>query len=543
MVDSDSDAEGGGGGPTGVSDSELLARWDVSEVADGPHVLRVRARLADGRVADERTIVGLERNRPAPISGAVADSISESGLDDARPAISGARVFWQRPESSDSVQVNDLFAGLFPSRREVLLGAEPKTRSLLVREGDQRSVVADGRDLAWIARDGTRTVVEHCRTDSSGGGCVPRRATDAPGSMLRAFLAQGWLVWTRFDGPVRLVEGCRLGGKVADAPPRGVATPRCLPRALLDPAAGSGWSVESFDGEWLLVGRSGSVARCRLVGEGGSCLPEAIGFPVGAAGASEPVMDGDLMAFGRLEVGPVWPPGCEPGVVTPGCIPVAALLAEYHACWIDPATQFCDPVAIAEKTRIENAQGIDVSGRRIVWAVGSDLERPAVRFCEFARETGQCEAQRLTGSPATASRPAIEGERVVWEDARSGAFTIAGFELPSLEVVGANSGTLRAQAGAPFKLVLRGEPGFARSLAHEVEGLEGLAPELANATITPLDPARRRAKLTGRFPIGSEGPARWRLRARTDAGLHTDRIVDLEILPARESVRAARAPN
>ena len=223
----------------------VLARWDVAEVADGPHVIRLRAHLLDGRVVEEYAIVGIERNAPI--------RLSEGLLDAAHPALSGRRLFWQVDESEDSKGTHDLAAGLFPRRVGADYGQEPRTRLLFEREGNQREVVADGRELAWLTNAGGVWRIERCRLDAQGR-CAPSSVSDAEGTLLTPRVGGGWLVWMRFLGTDRILEGCRIG----------LDYPICQARPLLDPGAEPGWVLQSFDGRTLLLARGGTLARCSI---------------------------------------------------------------------------------------------------------------------------------------------------------------------------------------------------------------------------------------------------------------------------------------
>lgn len=520
------------------SDANTLAEWDVAAEPDGPRVLRLRARLGDGRLVDEHTLFGLERNRPV--------RLSNDALEESRPALSGRRVYWHRDEDEDSPQTHDLHGAFFPDPK--LRGhveQEPQASLLLERDGDQRGIVADGLDLAWSIREEGRPRIEYCRLRpgalraASREPCVPRAPTDAPGSILRPWLAGGWLVWARFEEANRFIEGCRLGSG---------PTPACVARPMIAASAGTGWSLEAFDGEWLLVRRGSVLARCRLAevdARGSSdagCSPSPITMPSGFTSVSEPALDGDLLAFGRLGIESLPPARCDPDASEselPGCEAAIALVVQYFGCWLEGSPARCVPIEVSSKARIEQAQGLTVSGRRIAYSLGSDVERPAVRFCELVRETQRCLVQRVTGTVAATGFPALDGDRLVWEDARSGRGAISGLVLPRLDPLG---GVARKQsAGERFTFVLFGDPGFAEQLETELEVLAGPSRSELGLSLESLGRAGRFVRIHGRWPADAVGAARWQLRAKTEKGLFSDRILDFEIQARRRDARPDHA--
>jgi subtilisin family serine protease len=496
----------------------VLARWAVSELPDGPRVVRVRARLRDGRSVEEHTIVGLERNPPVALS-----SISEETGARA-PALSGRRVLWQVDEDESSPATHDLVVGTFPrsgALRTTEAAREP--RRLLEREGDQRDAVIAGREIAWLSKGPDGQILEHCRLDGgsreAAPSCDPTPVATGPGPVAGLWLAEGRLAWMRIDGRTSVVEGCRIG------PAHG----SCEPRGLIDPAAEPGWKLRSFDGETLLLARGTTLARCALGARAERCMPETIELAPGSPSPLEAVLDGDLMVFKEVSVDRVPPAGCPPGDPSPECAAEFVVMRQLHACWLGETPRWCSPTAIGEKAPVLGSAGLSLSGRRVVWAASSPGELPALRFCEFVPQTGACEAQRIGGAPSAQTAPMIDAQRVVWVDGRSSPAGIHGLELPRLFV----SERVSLHAGRDFSLPLSGVPGSSGELRFELEPLQGVTPAAAKARIVPLDRRGQRARLRGRVPDDLEGRALWRIRAIGGGGLFSERVVEVSIVPAR----------
>ncbi len=485
----------------------VLATWDIAAVPDGPHVIRVRARLRDGRLVDEFTIVGIESNHPVRLSGGL--------LDTAAPDLSGVDLVWQVAEPVEPPVPSDLVLGQFPKPiRWVPIPARPAERQL-VFAGNQRSPARDGSELAWLETTTGGRLLQRCHLDA-GKFCVPRPLSGEGGLFSAPYVAGGWIVWTRTAAEQRFIEGCPVGS----------ANPDCVPRALIDPASGTDWILHSFDGDSLLVSRPGRFARCRLVAPSVPCSPADISFPPGVA-VIDPVHDGELMAFSRVDVGFAPPPGCGIFDPRPGCSRQIVVLITYLACTVDPTTAFCDPIAVSDQQPIERSLGIEVSGRRVVWAMGGPAELPAIRFCEFDSVAGKCPAQRVGGGLAAQSEPTIDGNRIAWSDGRAGEIAVWGLPLPNLR-----GPALRVlKASGTFSITLEAESGSSPTLRYEIEGVEGVAPEAAFAAIVDGGEPGGRISLVGRIPVTASGTTRWRVRAVGSGGLSSEHVIELAIVP------------
>ena len=492
----------------------MLARWDTRDVPDGSYVLRVRARLRDGRVVDEYSVVGIERNTPT--------RLSQGDRPVASPSVSGRQVVWQVDEAlpqPTGVVNHDLEIGFFPSdgsrRRRVVREPMP----LFEREGEQQNPISEGREVAWDVREGATTTLERCRLDRRRTHCDPRPVSTAPGHYFGMEIGRDWLLWMRRDEAAR-IEGCRIGRHIEE----------CVPQPIMAPEAGEGWILGSFDGETLFVRRSFSeYARCRLTAEEGACLPTPVSFGVNVPSPVELTHDGALVVFKSLQTEFRLPSGCIEEETAEGCVSKVIPVVRLYGCWLEEGTSSCDVIPLTPTVPNDSLLGMSVSRGRAVWSIADDEERTAIHFCQFVPETNECVDQRLTGALLPESFPSIDRHRIAWEDSRLGTLAIFGFELPRLF----SPETTRARAGRRFWTLLLGFPGGAGELRFEVEGIDGFTPEEADARLIPLRWRDDFVILSGRAPRGGAQTARWRLRAVGEGGLYVDRIVEIEVDPAR----------
>ena len=524
--------------PPTTDPSRVLALWDIRDVPDGPYVMRLRAQLTNGQVVDEFLSFSVERNTPI--------RISEGELNMGEPDLSGRRVAWPIAESETPRSGFDLALGRLSRQRDssshksddsgsdrdrpkselAQLTEEPPDRSqmhvLFEREGSQGDVAIAGRLLAWRSHNEGAATLEWCRLEA-GSSCVPQSIDTSDGLVAAPFVANGWIAWHRDFGNTRVVEGCRVTR----------ANPVCEPAPLLDDDLNRNWSLRSFDGKNLLVETPGIHAFCPLPRTGGgSCRPEPIEFAAGTPRVFEPIHDGQLLVFMDVTIESRPPPGCLPGEFVVGCFPVPAVVVTYRACWVDEATSLCDSVPALEPDRIDYFAGLEVSGRRIAWSKRNATEDASVQFCEFDPVSLECDVQRLTGASAREDGVAIEGNRIVWRDLRTGNRAIWGTEL--LEIVGPEK--VDKRAGWNFSIPLRVKKGAARKISYSVEPFSGLDPALAKARIDDPGPPGGAAKLVGRLPEGSVGTHQWRIRAEGEGGLFSEQIIELNVAPPASDV-------
>ena len=501
---------GGGGG------DEELARWDVADVPSGPWVIRVRATTADGRVAEETTLVGIERIAPF--------RISDGGVDEARrPVVTGRRVYWQQEESGSDVS-HDVFAGPF---RAAGSGRHASPPVPIASSGaDESGVAADGRDVVWRAIEEGEPRLEQCALLPWRAACRARIVAEGEAAPVEYWVRDGWLVWSALTEAGFVPVGCRIEGSGRS----------CREEPLLAPDAGSGWTIRSFDGRTAILQRGlAHFARCDLEAGGAPCAVtplELVGSPFQTP--FRPIHDGRVVVFEEVGSRPVRPPGCESDDDSPECRPSSVLSTRYLACAIEEASGRCEGFPISDFAPLSLAGGAAVSGRRIVWALGTPVEPTSIRFCELSPDLDACPVHRLTGHVAPATAPALDGPRLVWQDARSGPQAVWGFELPNLWV-------------PP-----RGWMGPDGRFAFWAYGASGSAEELryalgrrTDAGVVPIDfvfrPFGRRPPgrsgwglVVGRVsPPLPDAPVRLRMRATTDDGLYTEEDLELRTPPGR----------
>jgi beta propeller repeat protein len=498
---------------TDVAEEErVLAQWDASGATDGPYVIRVRAHLTDGRVAEEHTVVGIERNEPI--------RISSGDRPVARPSLSGRQIVGHvdEPEKEENGLVeHDLVISRFPDRARALPEVARAASSIVFeREGDQRNPVSQGRDIAWENRVDSSLSFERCHLDRGGRRCEPIAIETEPGRYFQVRIGGDWMLWMRFDMGVSRLEGCRIGSPVQP----------CVPRSLIPPEFGEGWLLASFDGETAYLRRGfGEQARCRISETDGLCRPEVVSFEDTPAPPVEVVHDGNLVAFTTLDTESRLPPGCPEFDPELDCVPKPTPVSQVYACRFEAEETSCDAMSLTPSVPLAGLEGVDVSGDRVTWAIANQDDKTAVHFCQFVGETKECIEQRLSGTPWRQGRPSIDADRIVWEDSRSGMTGIFGFELPSVE----SALRLDVVAGRPFRIPLRVDAGTADGLRFELSGLDGVAPVEARAAVVSAGRSSPRAFLIGEMPRSASGFVRWRLRAIGDGGLFTDRVIELVI--------------
>ncbi|HPG25756.1 MAG TPA: S8 family serine peptidase, partial [Myxococcota bacterium] len=491
--------------------NEHLADWSLAELPDGPHLIRLRGELVDGRFLDEFTIVGLERTAPVHLSGGLADAHS--------PAASDGRAYWrERVESAepDAPERTRIRAAWFPTKRSV---AATRAGSELVAEVDGAvdAIDVDGHEVVWLRRDPNDradSILEGCSFRSAGtASCktVEYVRSSLPITTMR--LAEGRLFWTTRDGSRESISGCALSRRGACRPidPTGLDAADASDR-LLD-----------FDGQTILLlhrasGVPPQLELCRLLPihdrarKRRDCEPIVVtiaGAPISPEAAA---LDGDVLAFSLASSA------------------TASLLA---SCQVDLATGDCPGRLVGE---IVPGSRVKASGRRLVWLEPGPDSPPALVACEVDEVSGDCAITRLAGASAAQEAPDLADRWVVWEDLRADERSILGIELPALS-------DLRP---------IRTLPG---RLAGWTFAAEGIAADEASLRLEPVDvddPTQWRSRLRllpggrGRLllraPSDFVGHAVWRLVLRTDRGLEASRRVDVEVSP-QVATRPKPAPH
>ena len=248
----------------------------------------------------------------------------------------------------------------------------------------QHGARLSGRRLAWLSGSGDAVHVETCSL-SRRGACQVQRVSQSDASRSDLALRGSLLAWTEGRGLGSSLHGCRVRGW------------RCSPLAM---------PTEGLRPHRPILGRG----RLSWLGDPFDPLT-CLGFP----DRCEPVrVDSLFTSIGG---------GDELlTLVTYGPV------SEMQVCRPE-ADGSCAPVLT--RPAFGDAPGA-VSGLRVVWSGPGPAGDGDIYFCDFDPRAGSCPAQRITGSAAEQSRPAISGARVVWEDDREGLPGIFGLELPWL---------------------------------------------------------------------------------------------------------------
>ena len=522
----------------------FVASWPLSEVEDGPYVLRFRARLLDGSHVDEYVVVAIERTAPVEL----ADGERTVGL----PDIAGRIAAWPMKQSAEATDPFELAIGRLGATevRSTTPHADPRSGEpvLLEIEGSPGDVSLDGSIVAWRIREGAESHLEWCRLGARAGTprspvgllaskadsleCDGRRVSSARGTFSRPWVGNGWIVWQRDDGANRFIEGCRVA---SESSPKHAGGP-CAPRSLVprDGEPAIRWSLRSFDGRSLLLQAPGQLAFCALFSDGmdaarDACALAPIRLAPGTPAVNEPLHDGSLLVFAEVTLETRPPIDCLPGELVPECTPDFAVVSRHRACRVEPSSGLCDSIAISPAVRVERTAGVAVSGDRIAWSMADPLSEPSLRFCELETRTGECIEQRLSASLASQESPAIDGDRIVWRGALGQAPSIWGYALPALE------GPERAalEAGRPFSIPLQARRGTSRSLRYEIERVgapEGeIDPVVRSLRVVDRGWPGGRIFLRGTVPSEAVGMHSLRVRAIGESGLFSESIIDLRV--------------
>lgn len=496
--------------PVDEDRAAILGSLDVTALETGPHVLRLIGELDDGRTIEERVVFAVERNHFDTVSGDRAPVVRT-------PVLAANHVVWRQGSSlaEDAPEAPALWLNRFPFPWPSEADARPIPSALFESTGVPRFFRASGHDLVWVVEEDTDRRLERCRVEPGPEPrCDVRVVVRGEATPSRVWLGGHLLIWTRvLDGDAEIV-GCRLGAP--DEP--------CRPTAILADSAGEGWQAQSFDGATLLVKRGNDFARCAVHRFPEGCEPEPIRFRTPIPGIpSDFVHQGRLHAFSNAGTRILFPPGCDPDSGTADCVPSVAFAIEHHACWLEETTRECDAISISDVRRFEQAEGLTVSGRRIVWSMASDTSPSAIEFCEFDPIRDLCPRQRLTGQPMEAVAPILEGNRLVWQDARKGADTVLAFTFPSLAV----PGRIRVRAGERLSLPAFAFAGSGGALRFD---LEGPAASPLEVGWDPMWPGAPLGFLEVAVPVSTPvGTGDWLLRATERGGIHTTSPIRAEV--------------
>jgi beta propeller repeat protein len=394
----------------------------VAELEDGPWLLRLTARTRVGSVVREFLPLSLERNRP--------ERISSAGPAAREPSVSGSLVVWQsdRPEASDPITGEEPDSGLDLFASDLRHGLE---WAIVRAPGHQQRADISGRRIAWQDERGdARFGISSCVLSPRNGDCSEIPVASGPEARSAPDVSGDLIVWAEAGDTHWSAYWCDL----ADGA-------RCTPRPVLPTGRSQRDAV--VDGRRVVFSdqRNGrqQLLTCELDRASGECSERLV--------APEPsfqlfpVVSGGLVAWGDF----------------------LSHSTRVRVCEIESEGAPCAPVAI--DTRVLDPMPA-VSGDRVVWqdddGSGENLD---VYYCEYDRVLGTCPVQRLTGSAADQRSPVIDGNRVVWEDHRSGVAEIFGLELPGLRRIGDQ----KAWQGRMLSVPVRGFDGDRSGLSLRAE--------------------------------------------------------------------------
>jgi beta propeller repeat protein len=221
----------------------------------------------------------------------------------------------------------------------------------------------------------------------------------------------------------------------------------------------------AIDGDRVVWSEVFDLATCQLDAATGACARQPLGLFDPFAGLVDlPAVSGNLIAwlefshdFGRSDL---------------------------RVCELDPASGACPVIALSTSG---SAWRPAISGRRVVWHENSPGPDIDILFCEYDRETRSCPVQRLTSNPFDQRSPAIDGDRVVWDDDRNGGLReVFGFDLPHLDPIDER----RVREGETLVVEVAGRDPLGDPVALSARRANGEALETVGAVFRDLGTGR-----------------------------------------------------
>ncbi len=467
-----------------------VLRWDASDLVDGPVVVRLRARLFDGRSVDEYAVFAFERIQPSRISDG-----SGNELD---PSVSGTTVAWRAakvgPDGQDLVRVGRM------GRR----GKPDKTRPLLESNWNQtRPIVSNGR-IVWLeqAPTGTGERLMSCRIGSralwrkpTSRDCRPIAVATSDGRLEPYRFKSGRVLWSDRVGLLLDVMTCQF----KDAR-------RCPANRLPTPTPPKfSTRLLAFDGKtavWTTGVVGSRVELCTIDRRASNCRPVHVPVPPLLLPVDAAAIDGTRLVLESFHFG---------GNVLSHCV-VDLLTGDCELRPIESGVSSSAPV---------------VSGARIAWVVERLEEPTSIAFCEVDPFDGQCRVQKVTGSFRPSRAPSMDGHRLVWEDDRFGPSQILATELPVLRAP--PRVLLKAGRRRVVPIYSRDSAGDPLSLA--LEGVSGLPPGAAGARLEVGKGGAARIVFAPSKQVSGSG--RWRLVGTSREGWTTQQAIEIKIWPAK----------
>ena len=468
---------------TGPVEDGVLGRWEIRGLELGAYLIRLRVHGRDGSTYYEFLPVSLERN--------VFQRISSEGRAAFAPDVSGEWVVWQSRSDPDDPEEStpdmNLFATHWSTGRERVIAAT---------EEDELSATIAGRTIAWLqGGDFTSRVVRACSLDAQPGGCPAAEASGDAMTTLRPATAHGHVFWTDGSSGESDLRRCAIEGD------------QCLPgESGLVPERRLHVRSDGRSLSWAALGNRFGI--CDLDPNGGACVNEILTGSIPAL--SRPTYSQGLLAWVGFSVRR--PPPLE-------------------ICELDAETGAC--AAIRVTTGVSDSFP-DLDGNRLVWEAAVGDQEQDVFFCEYDPILQRCPVQRLTSHMSTQRDAAIDGDRVVWQDARTGGDSIQGIELPRLRPIP----NQRVQAGRPVVIFVRpakshapGDPARVESWAELPDGspVSSLGARFSRFGENAFFRWRPRADQTGTHVVT--------FAATTATGITTRSSITIEVEPPRKRPR------
>jgi hypothetical protein len=352
-----------------------------------------------------------------------------------------------------------------------------------------------GRNISWLDSrdDPTSPEVYGCRLDRRHRTCAAIALSEGFTTTLAPASAAGRFFWSDGRSGDLDVRACEPLGRGAGCTPYDpIATPDRRGFVNTD-----GRSLS-----WL--GTGARFGFCDVDPRSGTCDPRTTADPILAL--SRPAYSRGLLAWVGFDFR-----GNHP----------------LEVCEVDPTTGACAPIRVT--TGVSDGEP-KLSGNRLVWdglpPDASGSQGSDVFFCEVDRVLGVCPVQRITANLAFQGASDVDGDWVVWQDARAGASEIRALELPRLLPLRDR----RVREGRLLRIPVRSTGGRKRPpvwLDAEAVGHESLA------SIGARFVAKRDGTgwLLWRPKPGQAGAYAFTFSGTTEAGLTTRRTIRVDVSP------------
>jgi len=364
----------------------VLGHIDASALEQGIYVVRLEVRATEGSLYSEFIPISVEWRE--------FERISSLGAGATRPDISGDLVVWQsrrdpaapeNPSNEGNLFISDLSSG--------------DEYAIPAGEGHRREAKVRGDVVTWLdSEEGAgRGEMRGCWLDRRSGACA--EFAIAPGLLSHnaAVLAVERAYWVEERSGLRDIRACVPDPLAGDC------------RETETNLAPDDRSLLTSDGDalaWWQGQRGRHIATCEPEPKTGACDVASTSRAIPLS--SRPVVSGDLLAWVGFQ-------GARSGL---------------RICLLERETGDCRSLLVREGVTDLAPR---LSGNRLVWEESVDGGLSDIFFCEFDPRLRTCPVQRLTAEHSGQIHSGIDGDRVVWEDSRSGTEEIHGIVLPSFE--------------------------------------------------------------------------------------------------------------